>query len=850
MRIFLANDSSNQMHWGCSATANGLRRFLNRHAIEVAYATGVREIDASAHEDAAAFARSAREASILKSCDLLVVNGEGSIHASRTPELEMLIEAALVLGVPFAVANACIRDYPRMIPLLRQAAFITVRDSRSMTYLAGEGIAATRSADACIYADFQDAGSPPAAGDVAFTDWHPEATGGLQPLIRAAHDGRGAFVPFKRLDAHASWPAALATLAQYGRIVCARYHGAVFSILAGRDVALLHSNTDKIRAFAADYGLDSRLVTHPDAMFEVCRDDALKQAHDQLRAEAADWSCHPLHPLASRRVSPTRPPLSPPPPEASPPGRNTVSKHEVMKARRAADRFASRSAHGAADAELHRGAGDTVVDGLPPLSGFGLRVFAALVAQESRPAGCDAAAREFERAGEIDLAFSLYAAANRMVPNRYALHQAALWGHSDLPVVALSTLRGDAADEDRAHQRSLAEQAEAAGLMNLAVRTRMDLFRLTRSVADLRVAARLAHNHGLIGAAGEIVRLCDDRQVKPEDLAPYIGQLFYMLGERMAGLDLLSRHRTARRCGQAVDRPTPAAPELLADRLAGRRIGLACESEAGIGNAVWALGFAAMLASHVKGIEVAVDPRMHGLIRRCLGPAGIDPVESFSGDVEMILDRHEVMMACFALAPQPRVPAFLSADAGLTQHLRARYQARLGHRPLVGIAWFTSNPHSGWRRSVELAATIRGIDPAGRFGFVALQYGEQRVDADIATAPSPARVFRDPELDIVADIDGHFAQIAAMDAVVTIDASVVHFAGALGKPTAVLTSRTPIWKWYAAEEAGVLSPGQVLFHQARCGSWRVAHQEVATWLDHICAPVADDGAASRASPGQ
>jgi ADP-heptose:LPS heptosyltransferase len=75
--------------------------------------------------------------------------------------------------------------------------------------------------------------------------------------------------------------------------------------------------------------------------------------------------------------------------------------------------------------------------------------------------------------------------------------------------------------------------------------------------------------------------------------------------------------------------------------------------------------------------------------------------------------------------------------------------------------------------------------------WVSLQYG----DLSAIRRKLDGRLIVDPEIDQMSDLDAFAAQVAAMDAVVTIDSSVAHLAGALGKPTLLLLSFDADWRW-------------------------------------------------------
>jgi tetratricopeptide (TPR) repeat protein len=135
--------------------------------------------------------------------------------------------------------------------------------------------------------------------------------------------------------------------------------------------------------------------------------------------------------------------------------------------------------------------------------------------------------------------------------------------------------------------------------------------------------------------------------------------------------------------------------------------------------------------------------------------------------------------------------ASLAADPAAVTRLRTRY--RTDNRPLVGIAWRTGNAKNGRARTIApeiWAPALRDI-PAR---FISLQYGD--CTAELATAAAAGLdVFHDSAVDQMHDLDSFAAQIAAMDAVFTIDNSTVHFAGALGRPAWLLIPTPADWRW-------------------------------------------------------
>ena len=81
----------------------------------------------------------------------------------------------------------------------------------------------------------------------------------------------------------------------------------------------------------------------------------------------------------------------------------------------------------------------------------------------------------------------------------------------------------------------------------------------------------------------------------------------------------------------------------------------------------------------------------------------------------------------------------------------------------------------------------------------------------------------------------HFAETAAlvaeMDLIISVDTSVAHLAGALGKPVWILLPFAPDWRWLLDRTDSPWYPTATLFRQPAIGDWERVMVAVAEALN-------------------
>jgi len=264
-------------------------------------------------------------------------------------------------------------------------------------------------------------------------------------------------------------------------------------------------------------------------------------------------------------------------------------------------------------------------------------------------------------------------------------------------------------------------------------------------------------------------------------------------------------------------------PRWTGEVLAGK--GLLLWGEQGVGDQIL---YGTMLRdiARLSGarITVAVSSRLVALFRRSLSPHGMDVVARGEkvdavaqcpfGSLGRWVRRTE---ADFANAG-----TYLQADAVRVGAVRDVYRAAGAGRRLVGLSWRSGNTTIGAEKSIPVTDLIPLLRAPGIL-WVNLQYGDCTDDL-AAMRAAGVEIHTQGGVDSLRDMDGFAAQVAALDAVVSISNTTVHVAGALGVPTRLLLAagRGRLWYWPDRDSGARWYDSVSLVRQSRPGDWSSA----------------------------
>ncbi len=265
-------------------------------------------------------------------------------------------------------------------------------------------------------------------------------------------------------------------------------------------------------------------------------------------------------------------------------------------------------------------------------------------------------------------------------------------------------------------------------------------------------------------------------------------------------------------------RASPApAPRWQGEDLAGKT--LLVTTEQGLGDAIQFVRYASSLAARGARVIVQALPPLRRLLASAPGVASTVATGDALPECDFSIPLLSVpgVLGASPVDPACTVP-YLRVDAARREDVATRIAGIAGGSRRIGIAWSGSPQHANdRRRSIALSELVRLFALPG-IAWFSLQKGVG--EEQIAQVPAAAAALA--LLDACNDFDGIAATVDALDAVVSVDTSIAHLAGALGKPIHVLLPFAPDWRWGIAGDTTPWYPTARLHRQPATGDWASA----------------------------
>jgi len=253
-------------------------------------------------------------------------------------------------------------------------------------------------------------------------------------------------------------------------------------------------------------------------------------------------------------------------------------------------------------------------------------------------------------------------------------------------------------------------------------------------------------------------------------------------------------------------------------------------AEQGLGDTIQFARYAPMLARAGAKVVLEVQPELKDLF------AGLEGVQACisRGETLSAFDVH-CPLGSLPLALKTdvgSVPApipYLKADASRIETWRARIEALPGKR--VAIAWAGHAKHVNDRNRSLALAQFTPLFAREGVSFISIQRDLREGDAELmAHHPNITDVGN-----ALNDMSDTAAIAALVDLTIAVDTSVVHLAGALGRPVWVMLPFWPDWRWGLGQERSPWYPQARLFRQPAIGDWTSVVAAIGDALTHFTA---------------
>lgn len=260
--------------------------------------------------------------------------------------------------------------------------------------------------------------------------------------------------------------------------------------------------------------------------------------------------------------------------------------------------------------------------------------------------------------------------------------------------------------------------------------------------------------------------------------------------------------------------------------ISGKRVFVFCEQ--GLGDTIQYLRYlTALAARRPETITVQVQPNLQRLVEDNF------PFVKVVRNIPQADDSdfHCALMSLPLLLAQPVVGAsaqgaYLSAPSDQADAWRTRLN---GGTLKVGLAWAGSVTHKyDYSRSIPADFLLPLLRTEG-CSFHGLQIGSKA-----ASEPLIHKGMVDLSRD-VGTMTATAAAISALDLVISIDTSIAHLAGALGKPVWMMLCRVPDWRWRLTGETTPIYGSMRIFRQPERGDWASVVEAVSHALTEAAA---------------
>lgn len=337
--------------------------------------------------------------------------------------------------------------------------------------------------------------------------------------------------------------------------------------------------------------------------------------------------------------------------------------------------------------------------------------------------------------------------------------------------------------------------------------------------------AKALKDAGLLEAALPIYQKALTLQPEYADAKYSLGLLHLLRGDWLAGWDGYELRWEGSDRAQGEHRPLTQLPRWRGEDVP-LDSGIIVFSEQGMGDSIQCFRYSSLLKSRFAQVKFSVHAPLVSLFKAS-APDGVEVVARVSSAIDEAGYAYQIPMlslpAAFRSTPDNLPQAsYLNADPVRSAYWRNKMATAQGLK--VGLVWKGGTLTYAPARDMgfeHLQPLLKRTD----IRWFSLQKGTQ------APANSPLVDWMD-EVDDFADTA---ALVSCLDLVISVDTSVAHLAGALGKPVWLLNRFESEWRWMRGQETSPWYSSMHIFSQPAPGDWDSVIAQVCATL-----PVRDE----------
>ena len=242
--------------------------------------------------------------------------------------------------------------------------------------------------------------------------------------------------------------------------------------------------------------------------------------------------------------------------------------------------------------------------------------------------------------------------------------------------------------------------------------------------------------------------------------------------------------------------------------------------EQGLGDTIQFIRYAILAKQHFAGITVVCPPPLLNLLRGSLQGSGIEVQTKIPSDHaawQWHCTTMSMPLACdTTLNNIPASVPYLSAPTNRVEYWGNRLNVADPQKKLrIGLVWAgNSQLRHDAQRSINTLLLRPLLANSG-----VLWVSVQKTDNAAQKLQSIISANLIDWMEEITDLADTAALIACLDLVISVDTSVAHLAGALGKPVWMLNRFAGDWRWIAGRDDSPWYPTMRIFTQKSSGDW-------------------------------